>query len=134
MQLQGLLDAWLAPTDVATFREEFFGRRALFRAGTPERLAPVLALSSWNVRELLARHTSSVVACFQGLDGRHDHRLRVAGGGTAAVPGRHHGLHPAGASARTADRSDRHGAHGPDAEYCVYALLSSAWRTHAHAL
>ena len=71
MQLQGLLDAWLAPTDVATFREEFFGRRALFRAGTPERLDPVLTLSSWNVRELLARHTSSVVAWFQGLDGRH---------------------------------------------------------------
>jgi 50S ribosomal protein L16 3-hydroxylase len=71
MQLQGLLDAWLAPTDVTTFREEFFGRCALFRAGTPERLAPVLALSSWDVRELLARHTSSVVAWFQGLDGRH---------------------------------------------------------------
>jgi 50S ribosomal protein L16 3-hydroxylase len=69
-QLQGLLDAWLAPTDVATFREAFFGRRALFRAGMPERLDPVLALSAWNVPALLARHTSSVVAWFQGLDGR----------------------------------------------------------------
>ena len=71
MQLQGLLDAWLAPTDVATFREEFFGRRALFRAGAPERLDPVLALSSWNVQEILACHTSPVVAWFQALDGRH---------------------------------------------------------------
>ena len=71
MPLQGLLDAWLAPTDVATFREEFFGRGALFRAGTPERLAPVLALSSWNIREILAQRTSSVVAWFQCLDGRH---------------------------------------------------------------
>jgi hypothetical protein len=36
MQLQGLLAAWLAPTDIATFREEFFGKRALFRDGAPE--------------------------------------------------------------------------------------------------
>ena len=38
--------------------------------GRPSGSRPVLALSSWNVRELLARHTSSVVAWFQGLDGR----------------------------------------------------------------
>lgn len=71
MQLTGLLDAWLAPTDVTTFREEFFGKQALFRAGTPERLDPVLALSSWDVQELLAHHTSPVVAWSQALDGRH---------------------------------------------------------------
>ena len=71
MQLQGLLEAWLAPTDIATFREECFGKRVLFRDGTRERLAPVLALSSWNVRELFAQQTSKFFAWFQVMDGRH---------------------------------------------------------------
>jgi 50S ribosomal protein L16 3-hydroxylase len=71
MQLQGLLEAWLASTDVATFREAFFGQRALFRDAAHERLAPVLALSSWNVREILAQPTSKFIAWLQATDGRH---------------------------------------------------------------
>ena len=71
MQLQGLLEAWLAPTDIATFREECFGKQVLFRDGTRERLAPVLALSSWNVQDLFAQQTSKFFAWFQVMDGRH---------------------------------------------------------------
>ena len=117
MPLQRLLDAWLAPTDVATFREEFFGRRALFRAGTPERLAPVLALSSWNIREILAQRTSSVVARFQCLERTPCHRRCLARGGTATLPGRHHVVPPAGTRARADHRSDRRGTGGPGIHY-----------------
>jgi hypothetical protein len=71
MQSQELLEAWLAPTDLATFREAFFGKRVLFRDAVRERLAPVLTLSSWDVRELLAQQTSKFFAWFQVRDGRH---------------------------------------------------------------
>ena len=39
--------------------------------GHPKRLAPDWRCRPWNVSDLLASHTSSVVAWFQGLDGRH---------------------------------------------------------------
>ena len=70
MQLQGLGRLVGAHRRCHLPRGIPFGRRALLRAGRPSGSRPVLALSSWNVRELLARHTSSVVAWFQGLDGR----------------------------------------------------------------
>jgi hypothetical protein len=71
MQLQGLLEAWVAPTDVATFRGALFGQCALFRDAAHERLAPVLALASWNVREIFSQHTSKFIAWFQAKDGHH---------------------------------------------------------------
>lgn len=70
--MTGRLDAWLDPMGVDEFRDRVFGRDALYRPPTPERLATVEGLrSSWRVADLLAHRSRPVVAWFTDTEGRH---------------------------------------------------------------
>jgi cupin superfamily protein len=66
-----LLESWLAPLDVETFRAEYLTKRALFREASAARLATALPLHSWGVAELLSNPRVKAWAWFQDEGGRH---------------------------------------------------------------
>lgn len=71
MSPTGFLESWLAPLDVEAFRDEFLARRSLYREGSRERVAPLLALRKWDAIDLLSAQTKDVLAWFTATDGRH---------------------------------------------------------------
>jgi 50S ribosomal protein L16 3-hydroxylase len=71
MSPTGFLESWLEPLDVETFRDEFFGRRSLYREGSPARLGPLASLRKWDAIDILTAQKGDVLAWFMTTDGRH---------------------------------------------------------------
>jgi 50S ribosomal protein L16 3-hydroxylase len=68
---EGLLETWLAPLDLTTFRDDYLSKRVLFREPSPARLATVLPLRSWDVADLVRSPGVKALAWFNALDGYH---------------------------------------------------------------
>jgi 50S ribosomal protein L16 3-hydroxylase len=68
---RGMLETWLAPLDLETFRRDYLSRRTLFREASPARFETVARAHSWQVDELLHDPGVKALAWFEGRDGRH---------------------------------------------------------------
>ncbi len=69
--MRGAFETWIDPLDLETFRDEYFSKRTLYRAPSPERLETMLAVHSWDVDELLRIPGVKVLAWFNALNGGH---------------------------------------------------------------